>query len=254
MNHRSGAILVLALAIVHCGSSDDAAPPTSSGGTGGAATAGAAGASAGSSGASPDGALPCIPGAQVACACVGGGLGAQVCSPNGTGYGACICPDGSAGAGVGGVSGAGAGGTPAGAAGASGALSDAAVDSPGDTHLDSPGEPDAQFECPTPCAQSIDFPTSAPSGDPAPPNGVARACAVCPAGSTVNDSSSAEPYCVGCSLSTSNQSAPGADVCGIKSGGVFFCSAPPGADLGSCEIHFRCEATNWCTDLAIPCP
>ena len=35
----------------------------------------------------------CIPGQQVACACVGGESGAQVCVPNGTGYGVCECPD-----------------------------------------------------------------------------------------------------------------------------------------------------------------
>jgi hypothetical protein len=31
----------------------------------------------------------CIPGAQVACDCVGGGTGAQVCEPTGSGYGSC---------------------------------------------------------------------------------------------------------------------------------------------------------------------
>lgn len=34
----------------------------------------------------------CTPGATVACACVGGGAGAQLCSASGT-LGACVCPD-----------------------------------------------------------------------------------------------------------------------------------------------------------------
>lgn len=33
----------------------------------------------------------CVPGAQVPCACSGGGQGAQVCNPLGTGFGACDC-------------------------------------------------------------------------------------------------------------------------------------------------------------------
>lgn len=37
----------------------------------------------------------CTPGAQLACACVGGGQGAQVCTAGGT-LGACVCPDASA--------------------------------------------------------------------------------------------------------------------------------------------------------------
>lgn len=39
--------------------------------------------------------LNCTPGAQLACACVGGGQGAQVCTAGGT-LGACVCPDASA--------------------------------------------------------------------------------------------------------------------------------------------------------------
>lgn len=35
----------------------------------------------------------CTPGAQVACACVGGGAGAQVCNAAGSALGACMCPD-----------------------------------------------------------------------------------------------------------------------------------------------------------------
>lgn len=42
----------------------------------------------------------CTPGAQVACACVGGGAGAQVCAPDGASLGACACPDGGADGGV----------------------------------------------------------------------------------------------------------------------------------------------------------
>lgn len=36
----------------------------------------------------------CTPGAQVACACVGGAAGAQVCMDDGTTLGPCMCPDG----------------------------------------------------------------------------------------------------------------------------------------------------------------
>jgi hypothetical protein len=36
----------------------------------------------------------CIPGRQVACPCVGGSTGAQVCGEDGTGYGVCACADG----------------------------------------------------------------------------------------------------------------------------------------------------------------
>ena len=35
----------------------------------------------------------CTPGAQVACTCVGGATGAQVCSSDGRSLGACDCPD-----------------------------------------------------------------------------------------------------------------------------------------------------------------
>lgn len=35
----------------------------------------------------------CTPGAQVACACVGGAAGAQVCGADGRSFGACACPD-----------------------------------------------------------------------------------------------------------------------------------------------------------------
>jgi hypothetical protein len=38
----------------------------------------------------------CVPGQQIACACVGGGVGAQSCLVNGTGYALCQCPDASA--------------------------------------------------------------------------------------------------------------------------------------------------------------
>ena len=37
--------------------------------------------------------LACIPGQQVACPCVGGGAGAQVCNATGSSYEACICGD-----------------------------------------------------------------------------------------------------------------------------------------------------------------
>lgn len=35
----------------------------------------------------------CVPGAQVACACVGGAAGAQVCNSEGSALGTCMCPD-----------------------------------------------------------------------------------------------------------------------------------------------------------------
>lgn len=38
-------------------------------------------------------AMVCTPGAQVACACVGGGQGAQRCTVDGRSLGACECPD-----------------------------------------------------------------------------------------------------------------------------------------------------------------
>lgn len=39
------------------------------------------------------GAVPCVPGAQLACACPDGGVGAQVCNPDGQSLGPCIpCP------------------------------------------------------------------------------------------------------------------------------------------------------------------
>lgn len=43
--------------------------------------------------ASPVDAPVCTPGAQVACACVGGALGAQACAADGRSFGACACPD-----------------------------------------------------------------------------------------------------------------------------------------------------------------
>lgn len=41
------------------------------------------------------GPVGCVPGASPSCACPSGGLGAQVCQPDGT-FGPCICPDGGA--------------------------------------------------------------------------------------------------------------------------------------------------------------
>lgn len=59
----------------------------------------------------------CVPGAQIACACLGGGQGIQVCQQDGRGYDACRCPDGgTGGSGHGGGAQGGASGT-AGSAG-----------------------------------------------------------------------------------------------------------------------------------------
>ena len=45
------------------------------------------------------GGSPCVPGAQAACACPGGVEGVQVCRPDGSGYDACQCEEGSSGSG-----------------------------------------------------------------------------------------------------------------------------------------------------------
>lgn len=42
--------------------------------------------------AAQDGPPVCVPGAQVACACVGGAMGAQVCAADGRALGPCTCP------------------------------------------------------------------------------------------------------------------------------------------------------------------
>ena len=55
-----------------------------------------------------DPAQVCAPGRQEACACPGGGQGAQVCNTEGTGYGACAPCDANAGGSGGGGGEAGA--------------------------------------------------------------------------------------------------------------------------------------------------
>ena len=62
----------------------------------------------------------CIPGQQIACACIGGGQGAQVCNAEGTGYGPCVCPRPDAGSETGGGQGGAGGSGGAGGAGGSG--------------------------------------------------------------------------------------------------------------------------------------
>ena len=81
-----------------------------------------------------DGTAPggvCTPGKQEACACPGGAQGAQACNAQGTAFGACECPDASAGTGggaganTGGSAGADTdGGAGANTGGAAGALTD----------------------------------------------------------------------------------------------------------------------------------
>ena len=66
----------------------------------------------------------CVPGAQVPCACLGGGAGVQVCVADGTSLGPCSCPD-------------------------AGQQPDAADASPGDTApADVPGDVRADVPCP----------------------------------------------------------------------------------------------------------
>lgn len=91
----------------------------------------------------------CSPGAQVACACVGGAAGAQVCRNDGSGYGACDCPDAGGVVDAGSDSGADAGVIDSGPrdsgqtdAGASDVGVDAPADVPGDT-----GCPGSQVVC-----------------------------------------------------------------------------------------------------------
>lgn len=36
----------------------------------------------------------CVPGRQISCSCVGGSVGSQACNDDGSGFAACICPDG----------------------------------------------------------------------------------------------------------------------------------------------------------------
>jgi hypothetical protein len=62
----------------------------------------------------------CAPGMSVACACTNGHQGAQVCTADGAGYGACICDTGAAGT-TGGAGAGGSGGTGGSAGGAAGA-------------------------------------------------------------------------------------------------------------------------------------
>jgi MYXO-CTERM domain-containing protein len=70
--------------------STDAAGPADAGGS--TDTGSSTDASASSDSPAPTGNV-CVPGQQIACACVGGSLGAQACLPTGTGYAACECPD-----------------------------------------------------------------------------------------------------------------------------------------------------------------
>jgi hypothetical protein len=62
----------------------------------------------------------CAPGAQVACACVGGTTGAQVCKADGSGYEACQCPEPTSTSSTGGQGGAGGQGGIGGGSGAGG--------------------------------------------------------------------------------------------------------------------------------------
>ena len=62
----------------------------------------------------------CIPGMSVACACTNGGEGAQVCTSDGLGYGACACDPGPGSAGTTGAAGTGGTGGTTGVAGSGG--------------------------------------------------------------------------------------------------------------------------------------
>lgn len=53
----------------------------------------------------------CVPGRQVACACLGGYVGTQICARDGLAYGNCTCPMGEGGGSGGGAGGGGFGGS-----------------------------------------------------------------------------------------------------------------------------------------------
>jgi hypothetical protein len=75
----------------------------------------------GSGGAAGSSGHACVPGASIACACTNATQGAQVCTPDGAGYGACTCSSGPGTAGTTGAAGSGGTGGAAGSAGTAGA-------------------------------------------------------------------------------------------------------------------------------------
>jgi hypothetical protein len=71
-------------------------PSSSISASGNSSASGSSSGSVSGSGSSSSGGEVCIPGQQVACGCVGGGVGVQVCNATGTGLGPCTgCPSSS---------------------------------------------------------------------------------------------------------------------------------------------------------------
>lgn len=222
----------LGLFALACGSSDDGNRLTSTGSDAGDSGGdvqldGAAGATGGAGGAP----VICTPAQNTACYGEGLCLGSHTCNAEGTSYSECACPDGSA-----------SGGGP---------TTDAAEDGPdsADALTDSTDAPIADAgsdatSCPEPCSSSVNYPWVVKSGAPVDGGLNGKAVAECLPGSQVdtNSTSKAALYCWGeCSLNW-------------PSAGSFQCVANAGAPVGSCEIHFRCQAYNWCTALMTTCP
>lgn len=225
-------MLVVVLVVVACSSSetdpssqDDAGAESSTGGT---SSGGGGGGGAGGQG----GQATCTPGQETACYGDGLCLGSHVCGPDGTAYGPCTCADASSSGGAGGTAGTAAGGS-------------GGIDGGQDAELDADAGLDADAAaCPEPCSASVNFPWLVKSGQPN-AQGYAKAMAACPPGSVfdANSTGLSSLYCWGCGLATPTKTTSGA----------YQCSSNKYAPLGSCEIHFRCNASNWCTPLAAPC-
>lgn len=227
---------LVVLVFVACSSSEtasrvsrpeDGGAETSTGGTSSGGVAGASG---------QGGQVSCTVGQETACYGEGLCLGSHVCNADGT-FGACTCADAASGGsgGSGGTGGAGSGGAGSGGVDAG---QDAEVDGAVDATTDTAAT------CPEPCAASVNFPWLVKSGQPN-AQGYAKATATCPAGS-VFDTNLTGPeslYCWGCSLATPTKNL----------NGTYSCGSAKDAPLGSCEIHFRCKANNWCVPLATPC-
>ena len=226
-------MLVVGLVVVACSSSETASRVSPEDGgaetsTGGTSSGGAAGVSG------QGGQVSCTVGQETACYGDGLCLGSHVCNADGTAYGPCTCADASVLGGAGGTGGH----APDAAPDAPGVLLDASEAGP-----DASSTPDAAA-CPEPCSGSVNFPWLVKSGQPN-AQGYAKATATCPVGS-VFDTNLTGPeslYCWGCSLATPTKNL----------NGTYSCGSAKNAPLGSCEIHFRCKANNWCVPLATPC-